>query len=66
MQDSRKGLREYRYDPLDRLVAVRGDIGESFQHDPAGNLLTQTAQLDPKLVNVQGNRLLMQGDAQFF
>jgi YD repeat-containing protein len=46
-------------------VAVRGEIGESFQHDPAGNLLTQTAQLDPKLVNVQGNRLLMQGDAHF-
>ncbi|MFK3774184.1 RHS repeat-associated core domain-containing protein [Pseudomonas sp. NPDC089406] len=65
IDDSRKGLREYRYDPLDRLVAVRGDIGESFQHDPAGNLLAQTAQLDPKLVNVQGNRLLMQGDAHF-
>ncbi len=44
-------------------MAVRGDIGENFQHDPAGNLLAQTAQLDPKLVNVQGNRLLMQGDA---
>ncbi|MBH3361508.1 RHS repeat-associated core domain-containing protein [Pseudomonas sp. URMO17WK12:I11] len=65
IDDSRKGMREYRYDPLDRLVAVRGDIGESFQHDPAGNLLAQTAQLDPKLVNVQGNRLLMQGDAHF-
>ncbi|QXH48952.1 hypothetical protein KSS93_18025 [Pseudomonas xanthosomatis] len=44
IDDSRKGLREYRYDPLDRLVAVRGDIGENFQHDPAGNLLAQTAQ----------------------
>ena len=66
VEDSRKGARSYHYDPLDRLVAVRGDLPESFAHDPAGNLLTQNAQQgDPRQVNVQGNRLLMQGDCHY-
>ncbi|MGC1331826.1 DUF6531 domain-containing protein, partial [Pseudomonas sp.] len=59
ISDSRKGLREYHYDPLDRLVSVRGDLTEAFSHDPAGNLLSQAPAVDGNRVNVQGNRLLM-------
>ncbi|MCC6076273.1 DUF6531 domain-containing protein, partial [Pseudomonas sp. GCM10022188] len=66
VEDSRKGTRSYHYDPLDRLIAVRGELPESFAHDPAGNLLTQNArQGDPRHVNVRGNRLLMHGDCHY-
>ncbi|GLH39146.1 hypothetical protein RS1P1_34310 [Pseudomonas moraviensis] len=41
IDDSRKGNRSYHYDPLDRLISVRGAMPESFAHDPAGNLLSQ-------------------------
>lgn len=63
IEDSRKGKREYFYDPLDRLTKVRGDITEDLIHDPAGNLLSQ--QHNVHQVNSQGNRLLMQGDKHF-
>ncbi|WP_248803762.1 RHS repeat-associated core domain-containing protein [Pseudomonas sp. MWU13-2100] len=65
ISDSRKGMREYHYDPLDRLITVRGDLTEAFSHDPAGNLLSQAPERDGNRVNVQGNRLLMQGDAHY-
>ncbi|KPQ28518.1 MAG: Rhs family protein [Marinobacter excellens HL-55] len=66
IQDSRKGLREYVYDPMDRLVGVRGDIYEQLIHDPAGNLLEQGqgASTDNR-TNVRGNRLTMHGDCHY-
>jgi RHS repeat-associated protein len=65
IDDSRKGNRSYHYDPLDRLINVRGSIPESFAHDPAGNLLGQGDQPTANLANVKGNRLLMQGDRHY-
>jgi RHS repeat-associated protein len=65
IDDSRKGSRSYRYDPLDRLINVRGTTPESFAHDPAGNLLGQGDQTTANLANVKGNRLLMQGDRHY-
>ncbi|MWV17459.1 type IV secretion protein Rhs [Pseudomonas sp. L-22-4S-12] len=65
IEDSRKGNRSFHYDPLDRLVAVRGDLPESFAHDPAGTLLAQNTATPSGLANVKGNRLLMQGDSHY-
>lgn len=65
IDDSRKGSRSYHYDPLDRLVSVRGTTPESFAHDPAGNLLGQNNEGTANLANVKGNRLLMQGDRHY-
>ncbi|UZE09708.1 RHS repeat protein [Pseudomonas sp. B21-053] len=65
IDDSRKGSLSYHYDPLDRLINVRGTTPESFAHDPAGNLLGQGNQQAAKLANVRGNRLLMQGDRHY-
>lgn len=65
IEDSRKGNRSFHYDPLDRLVAVRGDLPESFAHDPAGTLLAQNTATPEGLANVKGNRLLMQGDSHY-
>ncbi|EJM18541.1 RHS repeat-associated core domain protein containing protein [Pseudomonas sp. GM18] len=65
IEDSRKGNRSYHYDPLDRLISVRGATPESFAHDPAGNLLGQGDQPTANLANVKGNRLLMQGDRHY-
>ena len=65
IDDSRKGKRSYHYDPLDRLISVRGATPESFAHDPAGNLLGQSNEGTANLANVKGNRLLMQGDRHY-
>jgi RHS repeat-associated protein len=65
IDDSRKGNRSYHYDPLDRLISVRGAMPESFAHDPAGNLLGQNDLPAANLANVKGNRLLMQGDRHY-
>jgi len=65
IDDSRKGSKSFHYDPLDRLVAVRGDTPESFAHDPAGTLLGQSGAVADDRANVKGNRLLMQGDRHF-
>nr|WP_174248212.1 RHS repeat-associated core domain-containing protein [Pseudomonas chlororaphis] len=65
IDDSRKGNLRYHYDPLDRLINVRGATPESFAHDPAGNLLGQGDQPAANLANVKGNRLLMQGDRHY-
>jgi RHS repeat-associated protein len=65
IDDSRKGKLDYHYDPLDRLINVRGTTPESFAHDPAGNLLGQGDQQAANLANVKGNRLLMQGDRHY-
>ncbi len=65
INDSRKGNRSYHYDPLDRLISVRGAMPESFAHDPAGNLLGQNDLPVANLANVKGNRLLMQGDRHY-
>lgn len=46
------------------VFEVRGVLG-AMVADPAGDMLAQSAQLDLKQVNVQGNRLLTQGDAHF-
>ncbi|MBN0495085.1 Rhs family protein, partial [Pseudomonas aeruginosa] len=60
IEDSRKGIRSFHYDPLDRLLGVRGETPESFVHDPAGNLLAQGGQFDARQMEVRGNRLLTQ------
>jgi RHS repeat-associated protein len=66
VNDSRKGLREYVYDPMDRLVGVHGDLHEQLIHDPAGNLLEQTSgTTSSNKANVRGNRLTMHGDSQY-
>lgn len=66
IQDSRKGLREYVYDPMDRLVGVRGDLYEQLIHDPAGNLLEQSqSPASGNAANVRGNRLTMHGDCHY-
>ena len=65
IDDSRKGNRSYHYDPLDRLISVRGATPETFAHDPAGNLLGQNNEGTANLANVKGNRLLMQGDRHY-
>ncbi|WP_085702937.1 RHS repeat-associated core domain-containing protein [Pseudomonas sp. B15(2017)] len=65
IDDSRKGSRSYHYDPLDRLISVRGATPESFAHDPAGNLLGQNNEGTANLANVKGNRLMMQGDRHY-
>ncbi|UFQ02376.1 RHS domain-containing protein [Pseudomonas fitomaticsae] len=65
IDDSRKGSRSYHYDPLDRLISVRGATPETFAHDPAGNLLGQNNEGTANLANVKGNRLLMQGDRHY-
>ena len=65
IDDSRKGNRSYHYDPLDRLISVRGAMPESFARDPAGNLLGQNDLPAANLANVKGNRLLMQGDRHY-
>ncbi len=61
IDDSRKGNRSYHYDPLDRLINVRGATPESFVHGPAGNLLGQGEQPTANLANVKGNRLHLLG-----
>ncbi|AMT87482.1 hypothetical protein AYO71_07975 [Pseudomonas koreensis] len=65
IDDSRKVNRSYHYDPLDRLISVRGAMPERFAHDPAGNLLGQNELPAANLANVKGNRLLMQGDRHY-
>ncbi|WP_252413553.1 RHS repeat domain-containing protein, partial [Aeromonas veronii] len=54
-----------RYDPLDRLLEVRGELTERFLHDPAGNLLSQTLGGQFEGARTQGNRLLLSGDRHF-
>lgn len=66
VNDSRKGLREYVYDPRDRLVGVRGDVYEQLIHDPAGNLLEQAQNSSPTFnASIQGNRLTLHGDCHY-
>ncbi|MBX8589428.1 RHS domain-containing protein, partial [Pseudomonas cichorii] len=65
IDDSRKGNRSFHYDPLDRLINVRGATPETFAHDPAGNLLGQGDLPTASLANVKSNRLLMQGDRHY-
>ncbi|MFM5554111.1 RHS repeat domain-containing protein [Aeromonas veronii] len=65
MNDSEQGEQHYRYDPLDRLLEVRGELTERFLHDPAGNLLSQTLGGQFEGARTQGNRLLLSGDRHF-
>ncbi|MGY3942930.1 polymorphic toxin type 46 domain-containing protein [Aeromonas tecta] len=60
-----QGEQHYRYDPLDRLLEVRGELTERFMHDPAGNLLSQTQGNQFEPARTQGNRLLFSGDRHF-
>jgi RHS repeat-associated protein len=39
IEDSRRGLKRYHYDPCERLLAVDAENPESFVVDPAGNIL---------------------------
>ncbi len=65
INDSVQGEQHYRYDPLDRLLEVRGELTERFLHDPAGNLLSQTLGSQFDGARTQGNRLLFSGDRHF-
>ncbi|MGY3912081.1 RHS repeat-associated core domain-containing protein [Aeromonas piscicola] len=65
INDSVQGEQHYRYDPLDRLLEVRGELTERFLHDPAGNLLSQTSGGQFDGARTQGNRLLLSGDRHF-
>ncbi|MFQ2083797.1 RHS repeat-associated core domain-containing protein [Aeromonas veronii] len=65
INDSVQGEQHYRYDPLDRLLEVRGELTERFLHDPAGNLLSQTLGGQFEGARTQGNRLLLSGDRHF-
>ena len=65
IRDSQQGESRYHYDPLDRLLEVRGDLSERFLHDPAGNLLSQTQGSAFTSARTQGNRLLFSGDRHF-
>ncbi|MGY3925096.1 DUF6531 domain-containing protein [Aeromonas jandaei] len=65
INDSVQGEQHYRYDPLDRLLEVRGELTERFLHDPAGNLLSQTLGGKFEGARTQGNRLLLSGDRHF-
>ncbi|MFP8966456.1 RHS repeat-associated core domain-containing protein [Pokkaliibacter sp. CJK22405] len=70
LEDSRKGIRHYDYDPLDRLTAVRGVVEERFLHDKAGNLIGQqdltpgyaADQQEGFYSKISGNRIEVQGD----
>ena len=67
VSDSRYGVTQYEYDPLDRLQAAKGALEEAFTHDPAGNLLEQTlgSSIGRTKSLVTHNQLLLQGDAHF-
>ena len=65
INDSVQGEQHYSYDPLDRLLEVRGELTERFLHDPAGNLLSQTLGGKFEGARTQGNRLLLSGDRHF-
>ena len=62
VNDLKKGETHFSYDPLNRLTAVQGVLNETFEHDPAGNILEnngETTQVE------KGNRLKFQGDRHF-
>lgn len=54
----------YVYDLLNRLKKAEGNIAETFNFDPAGNLL-KSGDNDGAAGSVKGNRLYMQGDRKF-
>ncbi|WP_053214659.1 RHS repeat-associated core domain-containing protein [Pseudomonas sp. Q12-87] len=60
-----RNRRNYRYDPLDRLIRIdysHTEPPEHFAHDPAGNLLIQDR---PGPTTLKGNRLLREGDRHY-
>ncbi|MEX2339441.1 MAG: DUF6531 domain-containing protein, partial [Aquisalimonadaceae bacterium] len=61
IHDSRRGTTVYHYDPLERLTRVDGPVPETLLHDPAHNLLGDTAAADA----APGNRLTVHGDARY-
>ncbi|MVF14318.1 hypothetical protein FT643_19450, partial [Ketobacter sp. MCCC 1A13808] len=69
IDDLRKGRTAYHYDALDRLTAVDGYASEQFDFDPAGNILSGTAnsetQNQPTQKTSPGNRLRFHGDRHF-
>lgn len=58
------GKTEYQYDPLDRLTSVKGIHEETFQFDPAGNILGSPLHHDSSKAH-RGNRLAFYGDRKF-
>ena len=57
----------YVYDLINRLERVEGDHPETFDFDPASNLLSTSQNNDSQKnqSKADGNRLLMQGDKKF-
>jgi len=62
IEDILAGTRRYAYDPCDQLVGVTGDLPESFDFDPAGNILGESRQVGAV---APGDRLTMYGDRKF-
>ncbi|WP_425322026.1 RHS repeat-associated core domain-containing protein, partial [Burkholderia paludis] len=64
IEDTQNGMRTYRYDPIGRLVAATGMLGEeTFEFDPAGNLLddAQTRRFESPDQNTLGYSSRIQG-----
>ena len=62
IKDMKKGEINFKYDALDRLTHAKGIINETFSHDPASNIISQSGQ---NTTVGKGNRLHMQGDRKF-
>ncbi|MEA1673572.1 RHS repeat-associated core domain-containing protein [Nitrospirillum sp. BR 11163] len=65
IEDARRGVRRYRYDACDRLLAVDGTDPENFVTDPAGNILASGPDAQFWGGEARGDRLLVHGDAKF-
>lgn len=65
IDDQLRGTTHFHYDVLDRLTEVDGPRPETFIHDPAGNILSQSGADENDNAAVQGNRLAFHGDAHY-
>ena len=65
IEDARRGLKRFRYDETDRLLAVDGADPESFVVDPAGNILASGQDGAFWGGEAPGDRLLLHGDRKF-
>ncbi|MDE1150581.1 MAG: DUF6531 domain-containing protein [Azospirillaceae bacterium] len=65
LEDARRGVKQYRYDACDRLLAVDGTNPEQFVTDPAGNILAAGPDAEFWGGEARGDRLLVHGDAKF-
>lgn len=53
VEDSRLGKLNYQYDPIGRLIAAQSlHKTESFNFDPAGNLIDSDSVLSPAQIKI--------------